>query len=85
MSSMSISRSLDSEYEHHNYSRREEYSRVTSGGDEVEQSVHPVVAEARVTLDTGLLGQDIIVLAFEVADNLLEAAENNQNNVINTH
>ena len=46
---------------------------MTSGGDEVEEGVHPVVAEARVTLDTRLLGKDVIVLALEVANDLLEA------------
>ena len=41
--------------------------------DEIEESVHSVVAEARVTLDTALLGQNIVVLALEVAHDLLEA------------
>ena len=39
-------------------------------GDEVEHGVHAVVAEARVTLDARLLGQNIIVLSLEVADDL---------------
>jgi hypothetical protein len=43
--------------------------------DKVEESVDSVVAEARVTLDTALLGKNIIVLALEVADNLGEAVE----------
>lgn len=34
-----------------------------------------VVAEARITLDARLLSQDIVVLAFEVANNLLETEE----------
>lgn len=46
---------------------------MTSGSDKVEEGVDTVVPEARVTLDTGLLGEDIIVLAFKVADDLLEA------------
>ena len=46
---------------------------MTGGRDEVEEGVHPVVAEARVTLDTRLLGKDVIVLALEVAHDLLEA------------
>jgi hypothetical protein len=41
--------------------------------DEVQQDVHTVVAEARVTLDTRLLGDDAIVLALEVSDDFLEA------------
>lgn len=43
--------------------------------DKVEESVDTVVAEARVTLDTALLGENVIVLALEVADNLGEADE----------
>ena len=42
--------------------------------NEVEQCVHPVVTEARVTLDTRLLSEDVIVLALEVANDFLEAA-----------
>lgn len=47
--------------------------RMSSWRDEVEQCVHSVVAETRITLDTGLFGQDIIVLALQVADYFLEA------------
>lgn len=46
---------------------------MTSGGDEVEEGVHPVVPETGVTFDTGLLSENVIVLALQVADNLLEA------------
>ena len=42
-------------------------------GDEVEKGVDTVVSEARVTLDTRLFRQDIIVLALEVSDNFGEA------------
>ena len=49
-----------------------QHSRVTGGRDEVEEGVHPVVAEARVTLDTGLLRKNVIVLAFQVSYDLLE-------------
>ena len=35
--------------------------------------MNPVVAETRVTLDTGLLRKNVIVLALEMANNLLEA------------
>ena len=41
-------------------------------GDKVEQGVHPIVAEARVTLDAGLLGKNIVVLTLEVARDLTE-------------
>ena len=35
--------------------------------------MHPVVSEARVTFDAGLLSENVIILAFEVANDLLEA------------
>jgi hypothetical protein len=43
---------------------------MASGGDEVEHSMDSVVPEARVTLDTGLLGENVVVLPLEVADDL---------------
>ena len=46
---------------------------MTSGGDEVEEGVHPVVPETGVAFDTGLLSENVIVLAFKVANDLLEA------------
>jgi hypothetical protein len=45
---------------------------VSGGGDKVEQGVDAVVAEARVTLDARLFGEDVVVLALEVPDDLLE-------------
>lgn len=48
------------------------YLRVSSGGDKVEEGVNTVVTEAGVTLDTRLLCEDVIVLAFKVANDLLE-------------
>jgi hypothetical protein len=48
---------------------------VTSGSDKVKKSVDAVVAEARITLDPGLLGQNIIVLSFQISENLLEAVD----------
>jgi hypothetical protein len=46
---------------------------VTGGCDEIKEDVDTVVSEARVTLDSGLLSKDVIILALEVADNLAEA------------
>ena len=46
---------------------------VTGGCDEVEQDVNTVVAESGVTLDTGLFGEDVVVLALEVADDFAKA------------
>src|ERR1700744_4154853 len=46
---------------------------MPGGRDKVEQDVHAVVSEARVTLDARLLGQDVVVLALQVADDLGEA------------
>lgn len=46
---------------------------MTSRGDKVKKSMDTVVAEAGVTLDTGLLCKNIIILAFEIANNLTKA------------
>ena len=46
--------------------------------DKVEEGVHSVVAEAWVTLDTRLFGENVVVLPLEVANDLLEAACNGQ-------
>ena len=45
---------------------------MASGCDEVEEGVDTVVAESRVTLDSGLFGKNVIVLSFEEANNLAE-------------
>ena len=45
---------------------------MAGGGDEVEKGVDTIVAEAGVTLDTRLFRENIVVLAFKVANNLLE-------------
>lgn len=42
--------------------------------DEVQKGVDAVVAEPRVTLDPALLAEDFVVLAFNVAHDLAEAA-----------
>jgi hypothetical protein len=47
---------------------------VSSWRDEVEQNVHTIISEARVTLDTRLLGENVIVLSLQVSDDLREAA-----------
>lgn len=46
---------------------------MTSGRNEVEQRMNTVVPEPWVTPDPGLLCKNVIVLALEIADNLLEA------------
>lgn len=38
--------------------------------DEVQQDVDAIVAESGVTLDTGLLGENVVVLPLEVSDDL---------------
>lgn len=48
---------------------------MTGGGDKVEEGVDTVVAETGVTLNPGLLRQNIIVLSFQISENLLEAVE----------
>ena len=47
---------------------------MASRRDKVQEGVNPVVSEARVTLDTRLLSENVIVLAFEIANNFLETA-----------
>jgi hypothetical protein len=42
--------------------------------DKVEQRMHTVVPETRVSLDSRLLGKNVVVLAFEVAYNLAEGS-----------
>jgi len=37
--------------------------------------VDAVVPETRVTLDTGLLGENVIVLSLEISNNLSKAAD----------
>jgi hypothetical protein len=46
---------------------------MTSGRDEVKQSMDTIVSEARVTFDTGFFSQNVIVLSFKIADDLLKA------------
>jgi len=45
---------------------------MTSRGDEVQESMYSVVSEAWVTLNSGLFRQNVVVLTFKVADNLLK-------------
>lgn len=49
--------------------------RMAGGRDEVEQGMHSVIPETRVTPDPGLFSEDIVILAFKVSDNLLEAGK----------
>ena len=46
---------------------------MASWCDEVEQGVNAIVAETGVTLDTGLLCKNIIVLSLEVTDDFTKA------------
>lgn len=57
-------------------------SPMTSGGDEIEHHMNAVIPESRVTLDARLLGQNVIVLSLEIANNLCETAPQNQPGVI---
>ena len=42
-------------------------------GDEIEQSMNTIVAETRVTLDTGLFCKNIVVLALKIANYFTKA------------
>lgn len=46
---------------------------MTSWRDKIKESMHSVVPEARVTFDSGLFGKNIVILAFEIANNFLES------------
>ncbi len=46
---------------------------VAGWGDKVKKCVDAVVSEARVTLDPRLFRQNIIILSFQIAEDLLEA------------
>jgi hypothetical protein len=48
---------------------------MASGRDEVEKRVHAVVAESWVPLDARLFGENVIVLAFQIPNNLGEALQ----------
>ena len=48
---------------------------MASGGDKVEQGVNTVVTEAGITLNPGLLRQNIIILSFQISENLLKAVD----------
>ena len=52
--------------------------RVTSWGNKIEKSMDTVIPEARVTLDAGLLRENIVILPLKVTDDLLEAEGNGQ-------
>ena len=77
---MSISRRLHIAVSYaHNGKGQCEHLRMAGGRDEVEESMHPVVPETRVTLDSRLFSENIVILAFKVADDLLEAAQEMMN------
>ena len=42
--------------------------------DEVEKSVDTIVTETRITLDTGLFCQNIIVLSLKITNNFAETS-----------
>jgi hypothetical protein len=46
---------------------------MSGGSDEVEECMDTIVAETRITLDTGLLCKNIVILAFKVANDLTKA------------
>lgn len=48
--------------------------RVTGRRDEVEQRVNSVIPEPRISLDSRLFSENVVVLSFEIARDFLEAA-----------
>ena len=51
---------------------------MTGRRDKVEESVNTVISETRITLDAGFFGENVIILAFEVTNNLGEASDGSQ-------
>lgn len=47
---------------------------MSRGCNKVKQSMHAVVSESRITLDTGFFCENVVVLPFQVANDLREAA-----------
>lgn len=45
---------------------------MSGGSDEVKEGVDSVISETGVTLDSRLFGQNVIILSFEVANDLAE-------------
>ena len=45
---------------------------VASGCDKIEEGMDTIITEPWVTLDTRLFGEDVIILALEVSNNLGE-------------
>ena len=56
---------------------------MASRCDEVEHHMDPVIPKSRVTLDTRLLGQDIVILTLEVSHYFLEATQTYWDNEMN--
>jgi len=46
---------------------------MTSGRDEVQDGVYPIIFEPGITFNARLLSQDIVILTFEVSEDLLKA------------
>jgi hypothetical protein len=45
---------------------------VTGRSDEIEEGVNAVVAEPRISLDTRLFRENVIVLSLEITNNFAE-------------
>lgn len=64
MSSMSISRSLNDDVGINDIETRGARLRMSSRRDKVEQCMHTVVSEARISLNPRLLSKDVVVLTL---------------------
>lgn len=53
---------------------------MTSRGNEVQHGVYSIVPESGVSLDTRLLGQDVVILSLEIPNNLRKAASRSISN-----
>ena len=55
---------------------------MSGRSDEVQKYVHTVILEARITLDPRLFGQNVIVLALEVFDDLGKAGKTSADELV---
>ncbi len=47
---------------------------MAGGSDEVEERMHSIVPETRISLDPGLFRKNVVVLTFEISNNLAKGS-----------
>ncbi len=49
---------------------------MSGGSDEVEKGMNTIVTETWITLDAGLLGENVIILSLKIANDFAKADKN---------